>query len=313
MRYRQKFKRLSQTAGALALHYSIEHRTFSRRQTGGCRFSRHPGDRLVQTFRADTAQMVERQISRHGEKPSFEIALRIVLPDLFRHAYPSLLKEIFRLRRLANQTQQIAVEAILIACQQRGKRVQVSALKLGYFAFEPHTPLPHNGCAAYHIHTTDELRKKTQSECDETGVQMPCYQQASLRRVLECFYSAEDSSGSARIAGRGYASSRRPRPSGGLSQENRGGRSADGRSQSRARKKQSRPTCHGKRPQEIRARRGGMERKSPQVQRSNLTDKDERGLQSSAARSADGRRTDRQSGRPFAGTDGFRRRLRPPY
>src|ERR1700722_3950716 len=182
MRYRQKFERLSQTAGALALHYSIEHWTFGRRQTRGRRFSRHSGDRLVQTFRADAAQMVERQISRHGEKPSFEIALRIVLPDLFRHAYPSLLEEIFRLRRLANQTQQIAVKAILIARQQRGKRVQVSALKLGYFAFEPHAPLPHNGCAAYHIHTTDEPRKKTQPECASETCKCPAI--SGLRCVV---------------------------------------------------------------------------------------------------------------------------------
>src|ERR1700685_4766473 len=101
--------------------------------------------------------MVDGNIARHGEKPSFEIAPGIVLPDFLGHADPGLLEKIFGFGRLTHQAQQILVQAILVAREKRRKRVQVSASKLGYFTFEPHSPLPIDGCAAYHIYYNDEV------------------------------------------------------------------------------------------------------------------------------------------------------------
>ena len=50
----------------------------------------------------------------------------------------------------------VSVQTILIPHEQRRKRVEVAASKLGNFALQAHARLPRHERVAYHIGTTNE-------------------------------------------------------------------------------------------------------------------------------------------------------------
>ena len=50
----------------------------------------------------------------------------------------------------------VSVQTILIPHEQRRKRVEVAASKLGNFALQAHPRLPRHERVAYHIGTTNE-------------------------------------------------------------------------------------------------------------------------------------------------------------
>jgi|ERR1700684_2241651 hypothetical protein len=69
------------------------------------------------------------------------------------------LSEFFRL--LVHDAKEVSVQAILIAHEQRRKRGESAASKLGNFALQAHAPIPRHEQVAYRVRTTNEARKKT--------------------------------------------------------------------------------------------------------------------------------------------------------
>src|SRR5208282_194523 len=120
--------------------------------------------RLVEALRPNPAQMIEGQVAGYREQPRVEIPARIEGANLFHHAHPCLLEKVLGFRRLPDQSQQVAIQAVLIPRNQLRKRVYVPAPEPRHIAVDNgHAPLPRYRCGAYHIHNTDESRKRTQA------------------------------------------------------------------------------------------------------------------------------------------------------
>lgn len=108
------------------------------------------------------AQMVNSEVSSQSEKPGVEISPRIKAPDLRSDAQPGLLEEIFRFGWLSHQAEQVAIQTVLIALHQSGKRFEVPASKPGHVGVETHSHLHRAGKLAYHtVPYTDQQVKKT--------------------------------------------------------------------------------------------------------------------------------------------------------
>ena len=107
------------------------------------------------------AQMVNGQIAGQSEKPGVEISPRIKPADLGGDAQPCLLEKVLGLGLLANQAQQVAIQPMLIALDQKGERVQVPASKPGHIGVETHSHLHRAGKLAYHtvLYTGDRMKK----------------------------------------------------------------------------------------------------------------------------------------------------------
>lgn len=107
--------------------------------------------------------MIDGEIASQREEPSVEIPTDIESADLRSDANPSLLKKILGISRLAHQTQQIAVKTVLVALDQSGESIEVSASKPGNVGVEGQRQLLHRaGKLAYHtVVYTNEKPKKT--------------------------------------------------------------------------------------------------------------------------------------------------------
>src|SRR6185437_6224124 len=88
--------------------------------------------------------------ARQGEKPRVKIPPWIETANLRGDAQPGLLKEVFRFRRLAHKTKQVAIKAMLIPLHESCKGIQVSASKPCNFGVQTHKHLHRNGSRAYH-------------------------------------------------------------------------------------------------------------------------------------------------------------------
>ncbi len=107
--------------------------------------------------------MIDGEITGQSEEPGVEIPSNIESADLRSDAKPGLLKKVVRISRLAHQTQQIAIKTVLVALDERGESIEVSASKPGNVGIEGQRQLLHHaGKLAYHtVLYTGEKAKKT--------------------------------------------------------------------------------------------------------------------------------------------------------
>lgn len=119
-------------------------------------------DELVEAFRPDATQMIDGEIAGQGKEPGIEIPANIESADLRSDTKPGLLEKILGIGGLAHQAEQIAVEPVLVALDERGESIEVSASKPGNVGVEGHRQLLHRaGKLAYHtvLYTNEEAKK----------------------------------------------------------------------------------------------------------------------------------------------------------
>lgn len=107
--------------------------------------------------------MINGEIARQSEEPGVEIPANVKSADLRSDANPSLLKKVFGIGRLTHQTQQITIKTVLVALNESGKGIEVSASKPDNVGIESQGQLLHRaGKLAYHtVLYTSEKPKKT--------------------------------------------------------------------------------------------------------------------------------------------------------